>query len=98
MPDQDRSRRLQENYEPLPDPVHLTHNTTDPSQNSKTDVDYEPHPERSMPLSKEREAIKRAITNLYCGSAHEGKQRPDSEACKFVLSRAAILSERECVR
>ena len=65
-----RAERLQDAYEPRPDPQSLTSNP-DPSQNSSTGVDYEPHPERSIPIPPEREKIVKAITNLYSGSASE---------------------------
>ena len=65
-----RAEKLQDNYEPRPDPQALTSNA-DPSQNSSTGVDYEPHPERSIKLPPEREKILKAITNLYSGSASE---------------------------
>ena len=60
---------LQDKYEIRPDPQTLTHNTSDPAQNSKTDVDSEPHPEQSVPTSAENEKIVNAITSLYSGSA-----------------------------
>ncbi|KAL9591738.1 MAG: hypothetical protein Q9179_007419, partial [Wetmoreana sp. 5 TL-2023] len=37
--------------------------------NAPTDVDYTPHPEKSIKIPPEREAIVKAITNLYSGSA-----------------------------
>ncbi|KAI4265117.1 MAG: hypothetical protein L6R38_009642, partial [Xanthoria sp. 2 TBL-2021] len=49
----------------------LTHNDDNPSQNAPTDVDYTPHPESSLKVSPEREAIVKKITNLYSGSASE---------------------------
>ncbi|KAL8774623.1 MAG: hypothetical protein Q9194_003995 [Teloschistes cf. exilis] len=55
-------------HEPHPDPQALTSNP-DPSQNASTDVDYTPHPESSIKVPPEREAIVKAITNLYSGSA-----------------------------
>lgn len=69
-------QELQDKYEIRPDPQALTHNTSDPSQNSKTGVDYEPHPEKSVPISPENEKIVKAITSLYSGSA----SREDMEA------------------
>ena len=63
-----RAEKLQENYEPRPNPQSLTGNA-DPLQNSSTGVDYEPHPERSIKISPEREKIVKSITNLYSGSA-----------------------------
>ena len=62
---------LQDQYEIRPDPQALTHNSQDPSQNSSTEVDYEPHPSRSLKVSPEHEKIVRAITALYSGSASE---------------------------
>ena len=62
---------LRSQYEIRPDPQALTHNHQDPSQNSSTDVDYEPHPEKSLKVSPEHEKIVKAITSLYSGSASE---------------------------
>ena|ERR1700712_781903 len=56
------------NSEPRPDAQALTGNP-DPSKNSSTGVDYEPHPEHSVPLSKEKQHIVDCICNLYSGSA-----------------------------
>ncbi|MCJ1285892.1 hypothetical protein MMC26_005234 [Xylographa opegraphella] len=71
MPAQDPShaQALQDQYEIRPDPVALTHNNDEPSQNAASGVDYEPHPEKSIPLSAEHEKILKAITSLYSGSA-----------------------------
>jgi len=62
--------RLENDYEKRPDHVSLTQNP-DPSQNSSTGVDYEPHPEQSIKLDSEREKIVQSICNLYSGSASE---------------------------
>ncbi|KAF2648878.1 hypothetical protein K491DRAFT_611898 [Lophiostoma macrostomum CBS 122681] len=70
MPDSQRSEELQDKYEKRPDPVELTSNS-DPSQNSSSGVDYEPHPEKSISLEPEKEKILRSICNLYSGSASE---------------------------
>ncbi|MCJ1403423.1 hypothetical protein MMC11_006646 [Xylographa trunciseda] len=71
MPSQDPShaQALQDQYEIRPDPVALTHNEDDPSQNAESGVDYEPYPEKSIPISAEHEKIVKAITSLYSGSA-----------------------------
>ena len=63
-----RAARLESEFEKRPDPVALTQNA-DPAQNSSSGVDYEPHPEKSIPLDPEREKIVQAICNLYSGSA-----------------------------
>ena len=65
-----RAEDLQEKYEPRPNPQELTGNE-DPALDSSSGVDYEPHPERSIPVSPEREHILQSITNLYSGSASE---------------------------
>ncbi|KAI9707803.1 MAG: hypothetical protein M1836_000765 [Candelina mexicana] len=57
-------------YEPRPDPHSMTSNP-DPSKNSSSGVDYEPHPSSSVKISPEHEKIVKAITNLYSGSASE---------------------------
>lgn len=69
-----RAELIQQNYEPRPDPQALTSNPN-PSLNSPTDVDYEPHPEQSIKISPEREQIIKCITNLYSGSASEEDMR-----------------------
>ena len=61
---------IRDRYEIRPDPQGLTKNP-DPSQNSSTDVDYEPHPEKSLKLSPQRQHIVDSITRLYSGSANE---------------------------
>jgi len=59
-----------QSYEVRPDPQDLTgHN--DPTKNSSTGVDYEPHPESSIKLTPERQKIVDAICSLYSGSASE---------------------------
>ena len=63
-----RASHLEADFEKRPNPVALTQNP-DPSQNSSSDVDYEPHPENSIALEPEREKIVQAICNLYSGSA-----------------------------
>ncbi|KAK5162448.1 hypothetical protein LTR04_003722 [Oleoguttula sp. CCFEE 6159] len=68
--DSAHSKSLQQNYEKRPDPQALTSNA-DPSQNSSTGVDYEPHPEKSIKLEPERERIVQSICRLYSGSASE---------------------------
>ncbi|KAG8531899.1 uncharacterized protein KY384_003535 [Bacidia gigantensis] len=65
-----RAQNLQDNYEPRPDPQSLTANK-DPSQNSSTNVDYEPHPDQSIQITPERQNIIDCITKLYSGSASE---------------------------
>jgi len=65
-----RAENIQQNHEPRPDPQGLTSNP-DPSQNSSTNVDYEPHPDQSIKVSPERENIVKCITSLYSGSASE---------------------------
>jgi hypothetical protein len=60
--------RLENDFEKRPDPVSLTQNP-DPSQNTSSGVDYEPHPENSIKLEPEREKIVQSICNLYSGSA-----------------------------
>ncbi|MCJ1328995.1 hypothetical protein MMC10_005672 [Thelotrema lepadinum] len=55
-------------YEPHPDPEGLTSKLkTEP----KLDIDYEPHPERSIQIDAERQKILQSICDLYSGSASE---------------------------
>ncbi|RYP07659.1 hypothetical protein DL765_009076 [Monosporascus sp. GIB2] len=51
-------------------------------------VDYVPHPEKSIPISPSRKAIQQSITNLYCGSALE----------KTWLYRRAMVRHSDTVR
>ena len=55
---------------PHPDPASAEPHPELPT-NVTGGVDYTPNPEQSKPLSLSREAIKKHITNLYCGSASE---------------------------
>ena len=64
------TEQLHERYEPAPDSQKLTGDSDVPRNVSK-DVDYEPHPERSISISSEHEQIIKHITNLYSGSASE---------------------------
>ena len=68
------AQQIHQEYEPRPSPQNLTQNA-DPSQNSKTGVDYTPHPSESMELPPERQRIVNAITSLYSGSASEEDMR-----------------------
>jgi len=52
-------------YEPNPDPSALT------TKNASNEVDYEPHPEQSLPIPENQQKILRSITALYSGSASE---------------------------
>lgn len=63
-----RAENLEKAYEPRPDPQSLTSN---PSNNSSSGVDYEPHPEKSIQIPADRERIVKSITSLYSGSASE---------------------------
>ena len=56
--------------EPHPDPQTLTQNP-EPSNNTSSKVDYEPHPESSIPLEAGRQRIVDSICRLYSGSASE---------------------------
>lgn len=72
MPAQDHASNMEKNFEPISEPQELTYNKENPRHNAPTDVDYEPHPESSLPLSPSRQAIVTSITNLYSGSCQEG--------------------------
>lgn len=58
------------NYEPVPDPEALT-GRPDGGNHVEKNVDYEPHPEKSLQVSAEHQAIINGITNLYDGSCSE---------------------------
>jgi hypothetical protein len=62
---------MPQSYEIRPDPQELTHNKEDASKNASTGVDYEPHPEKSIPLDAERQKMVASICALYSGSASE---------------------------
>ncbi|KAK0934145.1 hypothetical protein LTR29_014259 [Friedmanniomyces endolithicus] len=66
MPDLDDPKP----YEIRPDPQAQTSNP-DPSHNAPTNVDYEPHPASSLPISPEHQHIVDSITRPYSGSASE---------------------------
>ncbi|KAK0265551.1 hypothetical protein B0A54_02395 [Friedmanniomyces endolithicus] len=66
MPDLDDPKP----YEIRPEPQAQTSNP-DPSHNASTNVDYEPHPASSLPISPEHQHIVDSITRLYSGSASE---------------------------
>lgn len=72
----------QGDHEPRPDPQALTSNP-DPSQNAPTNVDYTPHPKASLKVTPEREAIVKAITNLYSGSASEEDMKVYAEKAVY---------------
>ena len=57
-------KELEQKYEKRPDSQALTGHA-DPSKNSASGVDYEPHPEHSIKLEPEREKIVQSICNLY---------------------------------
>lgn len=62
--------KLQQEYEIRPDVQALTGHS-DPSRNSKTGVDYDPNPEKSLKVEQKYQDIVDAITRLYSGSASE---------------------------
>lgn len=62
---------LHRNFELKPDAKVLTGHVGDLPEGVSKDVDYEPHPEKSIPLSQEHQAIVQHILNLYGGSASE---------------------------
>ncbi|KAI4167230.1 MAG: hypothetical protein LQ343_007366 [Gyalolechia ehrenbergii] len=68
--------------EPRPDPQALTSNL-DPSQTTPMNVDHTPHPESSLNIAPEREAIVKAITNPYSGSANEEDMKVYAEKAVY---------------
>lgn len=84
MPDTSHpvGERLQEQFEPHPDPKALTGHL-DQSKNSSTGVDYEPKPSRSIPVSLEHQKIVQSICNLYSGSASEQDMQVYAEASVY---------------
>lgn len=73
-----RDTEIPQTYEIRPDPQALTHNK-DPSKNASTGVDYEPHPDSSLPISAAQQKILTAICNLYSGSASESDMQVYAE-------------------
>jgi len=65
------TEELHQKYEPKPDPHELTGNDDGRPGSVSKDVDYEPHPEKSLKVSPEHQAIINAITSLYSNSASE---------------------------
>ena len=65
-----RAEDLQQKFEPRPSPQNLTGDALS-SALSSSGVDYEPHPEHSIPVTSERTHIVKCISNLYSGSASE---------------------------
>lgn len=61
---------LHSRFEPRPEPQNLT-SQEDPTHNVAKNVDYEPHPEKSLRVSPEHQKIIDAITGLYSGNASE---------------------------
>jgi len=72
-------QELQDSYEIRPDTQKATHNNEDPSQNARTGVDYEPHPEKSLKVSPEHERIVKCIPRLYSESANDEDMRVYAE-------------------
>lgn len=64
------TEELHSRFEPHPDPQALTGHD-DSNHNVAKDVDYEPHPEKSLKVSPEHQKIIDAITGLYSGKASE---------------------------
>jgi hypothetical protein len=77
-----RAQALQDEFEKRPDPIALTQNP-DPSKNTSSGVDYEPHPEQSLPLSPSSQKIVDAICALYSGSASESDMRVYAEEAVY---------------
>jgi hypothetical protein len=62
---------LHQKFEPNPDPAKLTGHAEILPNGVNKDVDYEPHPERSLKISPQHQKIIDHITNLYSGSCSE---------------------------
>ncbi len=72
------TKELHSRFEPRPNPESLTgHEAT--SYNVAKDVDYEPHPKKSVKVSPEHQKIIDAITRLYGGSASEADMQVYSD-------------------
>lgn len=64
------TKDIHDRFEPRPDVQKLAGEND--ARNVSTNVDYEPHPERSLNISEEHQTIIQHITNLYSGSCDEG--------------------------
>lgn len=71
MPGQTSTQDLHDKFEPKPDAQALTSHSEGTRRGVSKDVDYEPHPEKSVNISPEHEKIIEHILNLYGGSASE---------------------------
>lgn len=65
------TEEIHQKYEPNPDPHAVAGDDSGRPGSVSKDVDYEPHPEQSVKVSAEHQAIIDAITSLYSGSASE---------------------------
>jgi hypothetical protein len=70
MPSETRED-LHRKFEPNSDPYALTGDDNGRPGSVSKDMEYEPHPEKSLKISSEHQSIVDAITSLYQGSASE---------------------------
>lgn len=68
---QTSTQDLHDRFEPKPDVQALTGHSGDVPRSVSKDVDYEPHPDKSVSISPEHDKIMKHILNLYGGSASE---------------------------
>lgn len=66
------AHHIHEQFEPRPDAQKLT-------GDANGDVDYEPHPEKSIKISTEHQQIMQKIINLYSGSASEDDMQGEND-------------------
>ncbi len=86
------TEELHQKYEPNPDPEALTGHSDDLPKGVSKDVDYEPHPEKSLKISPQHEQIIKHITNLYSGSCSEEDMQVYAEKAMFVRRWLSFLS------
>lgn len=72
-----------QDYEVRPDVHNLTTSDNGSVRNVQQDVDYEPHPEKSISISREHREVVDAITRLYSGSASEADMQVYDEKAVY---------------
>jgi hypothetical protein len=70
---------LHKKYEPNLDPHAVAGDDQGRPGSVSKGVDYEPHPEESLKVSSEHQAIINAVTSLYSGSASENDMQVYAE-------------------
>ncbi|KAI4593448.1 hypothetical protein KJ359_009338 [Pestalotiopsis sp. 9143b] len=80
------AHHIHEQFEPRPDAQKLT-------GDANGDVDYEPHPEKSIKISTEHQQIMQKIINLYSGSASEDDMQATHRHIQVFSSLRTLKTE-----